>query len=198
MTDTSAIDIAGNVFTALTLGSIITGGALTINMTQNFGNLANSKAIQASSTALVGPYGNAETALAAIVIGLGVLYLIYFFYGWWQMRHDKVKVVQKIYYFFILLAVIVGIASAGMDLYLTENYVNIDALDTCPATPVAGENYSLCGPFGTGTFAMAIISTTFGSLGMLWMLAEIIRNWNVVSTFDVDTVPVFHSKERID
>jgi len=192
------VDVAGNVFTSVTLASIITGGALTINLTQNFGNLANSKAIKTSGLALVGPYGNAETAFAAIVIGLGVLYLIYFFYGWWRMRHDKVKVVQKIYYFFILFAVILGIASAGMNLYLTENYINIGSLDTCPATPVAGENYSLCGPYGTGTFAMAIISTTFGSLGFFWMLAEIIRHWNVVSTFDVETVPNFHPKEKIE
>lgn len=186
--------VAGNLFTALTLSTILTNASLTINLVQNFGDLANSGALQTSGSKLVGSYGNAEIAFAAIVVALGTIYLIYLI---WQMVTDKgATIIQKVYYITLLFSVVFGIASAGMDMYLVENYTNIASLDSCPAVPIPGENYSLCGAFGTGTLALAIISLTCGSFGFLWFFVEIVRHWSFVARFDVNTVPGLNFAEK--
>lgn len=183
------MDPATSAFTALTLASIITTGALTINLTENFGNLANNGSIkqELNGSKLVGSYGNAETAMSAVVIGLSGLYLIMFIYRWYKMRHDKVANLQRLYYLVVMLAILLGISSAAVNLNLTENYGTINDLEPSPNPVVPGENYKLRGSYGTATLGMAISSLSVASIAFLWMGVLWTKNWNTAHYFSLET-----------
>jgi hypothetical protein len=182
------MDSATSMFTGLTLASIITTGALTMNLTENFGTLANNGSIkqEINGNKLVGSYGNALTGMSAVVIGLSGLYLILFMYRWYKMRHDKVANIQRIYYLVIFLGVILGVASAAVNLNLVENYGSINDLEPSPNPIVPGQNYQLRGSYGTATLGMAISSTVMAGIAFLWMVGLWMKNWNTSHHFSLD------------
>jgi hypothetical protein len=183
------MDIGYSSLTALTLSSIIVTGGLTINLTENFGNLANSGSVQQEldGSKLIGNYGNAETVMSALTISLCGLYLIIYMYQWYKRRNDKTASFQRIYYLIILLAVLLGISSAAVNLNLTTNYTQITDLSTSPSPVVPGENYKLRGAYGTATLGMAISSTAMASIGFLWLMHLFRMNWNTMQVFSLET-----------
>jgi len=183
-------DLAGTLFTALTLGAIVTTDSLAINLTQNFGNLATSGQIKTSGSQLTGSFGNALTGMSAVVIGLGALYICFYIYGVYKLRGNKIALQQKIYWLIILLSVVIGISAASVDLYLTENYDNINSLATHPTQPIPGQNYSLVGSYGIATTTMASISLGFSGISVIWLVVMLIRNWNTMLKFDPSEVRV--------
>ena len=179
------MDVAGSMFTGLTLASIITTGGLVINLTQNFGTLANNGDVlqEAGGNRLVGTYGNAVTGMSAVVVGLSALYLIFYMYGWYKMRGNRTVGVQRVYWTVILLSVMLGVAAAGINLNLTENFGGISNLEFSPAVPVPGTNYQLAGSYGTATLAMAATSLSMAGLAWLWMMGLWWRGWGVQTGF---------------
>jgi hypothetical protein len=178
------MDTAGSVFTGLTLASIITTGGLVINLTENFGNLANDGQVKQEvlGDKLVGPYGNAVTGMSAVVIGLSALYLVFFIYGWYRTRHSKEANIQRIMYTVMVLAMLLGICSAAVNLNLTENYLSISNLEPDPNPVVPGENYKLRGSYGTATLGMASASLAVASIAFLWMGGVSVYKWNMKSS----------------
>jgi multisubunit Na+/H+ antiporter MnhB subunit len=179
------MDAAGSLFTSLTLASIITTGGLTINLTENFGNLANDGKVkqEVDGDKLVGSYGNAVTGMSAVVIGLSALYLIFFVYGWYKKRGDKEARMQRVYWVVMLLAVLLGVASAAVNLNLTENYLSIDDLEPSPNPIVTGENYKLRGSYGTATLGMAAASLGMGGIAFLWLHGLWFWHWNTMGKY---------------
>lgn len=166
------MNTAGSVFTGLTLASIITTGGLTLNLTENFGNLADNGSVkqEVDSGRLVGSYGNAVTGMSAVVIGLSAIFLVFFTFGWYRKRKNKEARGQYVYWVFLLLAVVLGICSAGVNLGLTENYGSLDSITPDPDPPVAGENYKLRGPYGNATLGMAATSLGVAGIALIWMM----------------------------
>ena len=182
------MDTAGSLFTGLVTASIITTGGLVINLTENFGTLSNNQSVlqEADGNRLVGAYGNAVTGMSAVTVGLSGLYLIFFIYGWYQTRGKKASL-NRVYYTVLLLAVLLGIAAAGMNLNMTQNYFSIDTIVPSPDPPVAGENYKLRGSYGVAELTMASLSLAFASIGWLWQM----KMWSVgdiETTFVHDTL----------
>jgi len=179
------MDTAGSLFTGLTLASIITTGGLTINLVENFGTLADQGKVkqEVDGDKLVGSYGNAVTGMSAVVIGLSALYLIFFVYGWYKKRDDKDARMQRVYWLVMLLAVILGVASAGVNLNLTERYSSIDDLEPNPNPIITGENYKLRGSYGTATLGMAAASLSMGGVAFLWMSGLWFWNWNAMGRY---------------
>ena len=179
------MNTVGSLFTGLTMASIITTGGLTINLTENFGNLANNGQVrqEVDGDRLVGTYGNAVTGMSAVVIGLGALYLMFFIYGWYKKRNDRNIKVQKIYWLVMLLATLLGVSSAAVNLNLTENFLSIGNLETVPNPVVDGQNYKLRGSYGTATLGMASASLGMASIAFLWMTGLWFWNWNSMGKF---------------
>lgn len=179
------MNTVGSLFTGLTMASIITTGGLTINLTENFGNLANNGQVrqEVDGDRLVGTYGNAVTGMSAVVIGLGALYLMFFIYGWYKKRNDRNIKVQKIYWLVMLLATLLGVSSAAVNLNLTENFLSIGNLETVPNPVVDGQNYKLRGSYGTATLGMASASLGMSSIAFLWMTGLWFWNWNSMGKF---------------
>jgi hypothetical protein len=172
------MDTAGTVFTALTLASIVTTGGITLNLTENFGTLAQDGHLkqEISGDRLVGTYGNAVTGMSAVVVGLGALYLVLFIYGWYVNRKEKAANIQQVYWVVMLLAILLGITSAAVNLNLTENFFSLSTISWDPLPVVPGQNYKLRGAYGKATMAMAATSLGVSSLAMMWMLGLISYN----------------------
>jgi len=175
-----------SLFSLLPLSSMIATGAITIYMEDNFGKLAKSDQLQTSGSMLVGNYGNAVTAMSAVTIALCIMFILMF--GWIciRSRHERNRqaVADRMYQLFVLLSVIIGIASSSMNLYLTDHYTDIDGLSPDPDPPVVGQNYKLRGPYGTGVLAMSSISIGLASVSMTWVVGWMIKNWNIMLRFD--------------
>lgn len=165
------MDVTGTVFAGLTMASIITMSGITINLTENFGNLAINEQVKQQTTGpkLVGSYGNAVTGMSAVVIGLSALYIAFFIYGLYKKRFQQISKVQKVYWVVMMLAVVMGICAAGVNLNLTENYQNIDNLEPDPNPVIPGENYKLRGVYGTATLGVNIASLALAGVAFLWM-----------------------------
>jgi len=191
------MDTSTWVFTGLSLASVIATGGLTMNLTENFGNLAKTGSIkqEINGNKLVGTYGNALMGMSAVVVALSGLYLILFFYKWYQ-EMKKVQnrnglnknqwhqfTLQKIFYLVSFFAILLGVASAAVNINLLDNYGGINDLSTSPDPIVPGQNYKLRGAYGTATLGMAIASTSMASLAFLWIFVIGIRNWNTVHHF---------------
>jgi multisubunit Na+/H+ antiporter MnhB subunit len=181
------MDTAGSLFTGLTLASIITTGGLTLNLTENFGKLANNGSVkqEIDGDRLVGTYGNAVTGMSAVVVGLSALYLIFFIYGWYQKRGDREARMQRVYWVVMLLAVVLGVASAGVNLNLTENFLVIDDVETDPNPVVPGENYKLRGSYGTATLSMSAVSLGVAGLAFIWMGGLYLNHWNDLGKYSL-------------
>ena len=165
------IDLSETTLTMLTLGSIITNNSICLEITENFGNLAKVQKLKTTGTQLVGSYGNALTGMSAVVVGLGILCIIFYLYGLVRLRKNKIV------WLFILFSVFIGIASAGLDLYLVERYGEISSLESDPAKPITGENYKLRGPFGLAVVSMASISTGFAGISIFWWIALFVKSF---------------------
>lgn len=165
------MDVTGTVFAGLTMASIITMSGITINLTENFGSLAINEQVKQQTTGpkLVGSYGNAVTGMSAVVIGLSALYIAFFIYGLYKKRFQQVSKIQKVYWVVMMLAVVMGISAAGVNLNLTENYQNIDNLEPDPNPVIPGENYKLRGVYGTATLGVNIASLGLAGVAFLWM-----------------------------
>lgn len=172
-------DTAGALFTGLTLASIITTGGLVINLTENFGTLANNGDVQQETTngvpgeRLVGTYGNAVTGMSAVSVALAGLYLIFYMFNWYRTRGNRDASLQRVYLTVVLLSVALGVASAGVNLGLTSTFstrVADGGIVTDPDPVVAGENYKLRGSYGTATLGMAAASLGMAGLAWLWMM----------------------------
>lgn len=183
------MDTAGSMFTGLTLASIITTGGLTINLTENFGKLANDGSVkqEVDGNRLVGVYGNVVTCMSSVVIGLSALYLVFFIYGWYQKRGDREARLQRVYWLVMLLAVVLGVASAGVNLNLTENFLAIDDVVTDPNPVVPYENYKLRGSYGMATLSMASISLGMAGLAFIWMGGLYINYWKDMGKYSLKT-----------
>lgn len=172
-------DTAGALFTGLTLASIITTGGLVINLTENFGTLANNGDVQQETTngvpgeRLVGTYGNAVTGMSAVSVALAGLYLIFYIFNWYRTRSNRDASLQRVYLTVVLLSVMLGVASAGVNLGLTSTFATLvsdNNVVTDPNPVVAGENYKLRGSYGTATLGMASASLGMAGLAWLWMM----------------------------
>ncbi len=169
------MDTAGVAFAGLTLASIITTGGLVINLTENFGTLANNGDVlrEVDGERLVGTYGNAVTGMSAVVIALTGLYLIFYIFNFYRARGNRDISAQRVYLTVILLAVMLGLSSAAVNLNLTENFITLEAdgnIAFDPAVPVAGENYKMRGTYGNATLGMAAASLSVAGLAWLWMM----------------------------
>lgn len=167
------------VLTGVALASIITTNGLTINLTENFGSLASNGHVKQSATGneLVGDYGNAVTGMNCVVLVLSFIFLIVYIYGWFLRRHDRYEKLHLAYWIIILLAIIIGVVSAGITLNLTTNYASIQDLDTSPTPTIPGQNYKLRGVYGNATFGLAITSLITSSLAFIGMFVIIGLNW---------------------
>lgn len=172
-------DQAGALFTGLTLASIITTGGLVINLTENFGTLAIDGDVQQETTngvagdRLVGTYGNAVTGMSAVSVALAGLYLIFYIFHWYRTRADSVASLQRVYLTVVMLAVLLGISSAAVNLALTSTFgtlVTDGDIVTDPNPAVAGQNYKLRGSYGTATLGMASASLGMAGIAWLWMM----------------------------
>lgn len=186
------MEIAGTVFTGLSMASIITMSGLTINLTENFGNLALDESIKQETTGprLVGAYGNAVTGMSSVVIGLSLMYIGFFAYGMYRRRYRKTPNIQKVYWVVMMLAIAMGIVSASINLNLTENYQNIDNLSTDPNPVIPGENYRLRGVYGTATLGLNIASLALSFVAFVWMTGlffhRLRKNTILKASFDED------------
>jgi hypothetical protein len=120
--------------------------------------------------------------MSAVVIGLSALYLVFFIYGWYRTRHSKEANIQRIMYTVMVLAMLLGICSAAVNLNLTENYLSISNLEPDPNPVVPGENYKLRGSYGTATLGMASASLAVASIAFLWMGGVSVYKWNMKSS----------------
>lgn len=172
------MDTTASILTTITLASIITTSGLTIHLTENFGTLAKDEQVkkEVNGDKLVGPYGNAVTGMSAVVIGLSAVYMIFFIYGWYKNRHNHSAHIQRIYWLVMVLAVILGVCSAGMNLNLTEEYWSIEGIVPDPNPIVAGENYRLRGSYGIATLGMAISALSISSMAFIWMFVLFFQN----------------------
>lgn len=155
----------------LTIESIIVMTALTLNLTENFGHLANSEQVQreVDGSALVGAYGSAVTAMSAVVVALTGLTLLTMVYHYLNQR-SKSSVVNrqhKLWYGVLLISVLMGVTTAGCNLNLTENFFSIGDLAFYPNPPVAGENYKLRGVYGIATVSLNSVALGFSGLTYL-------------------------------
>lgn len=171
------------VLTGITLASIIATNGLVINLTENFGNLANDGHVKVAATGsqLVGSYGNAVTGMNCVVLVLSTIFLIVYIYGWFIRRNDRYQRLQLAYWIWILLAVIIGVVSAGVTVNLTENYASLTDLDPSPTPIVIGENYKLRGPYGKAVLSMASISIGVSTMAFVGMFVIIGLNWKMYS-----------------
>jgi hypothetical protein len=181
------MNVSDSLYTLLTLGSIITTGALTINLTENFGTLAKNGDIkqQISGSNLVGSYGNALTAMSLTTIVLCAIYLVVFIWGILKLRNKTDSKISKMILSSMLLIVLTGIASSALALNLTENFISVEGIETSPNFPSNGENYKLRGTYGKATLGMACTSTGLASLGLLSMLGLGIMSFSGKSSVKV-------------
>ena len=155
----------------LTVSSFLVTGALTLNLTENFGTLAQNGSVKLLSDNLSGTYGNALTGMSAFSIGVGALYIFLHAYRL-KFVLQKMTPQEKAFLIILFLTILIGFVSVTMDLYLTTNYgsLELDELKPSPFPPVAGQNYALRGPYGTATMSMAAISTFFSGVSLLGMV----------------------------
>lgn len=89
------------------------------------------------------------------------------------MRGNRNANVQRVYWIVILLAVMLGLSSAAVNLNLTENFTTLVAdssIEYSPNPPVAGQNYALRGSYGTATLGMAAASVSMAGIAWLWAM----------------------------
>ena len=164
------MDASGMLFTGLTMASTITTSALAVNMVENFGTLATNGQLkyEVNGPRLVGTYANAVTGMSAVSIGLSMLYIALFIYGWYRNRRSSTTGIQKIYWTVMMLAVCLSVSASGMNLHTTEKFTSI-GIETNPTTIVAGENYKLRGSWGTSLLAVNSSALGMSSIAFVWM-----------------------------
>ena len=123
------METSGSVIAGGALATIIATSAITLNLTENAGNLFESGGIHTSddTNRLQGKYADAVVGMSGVSIGLSGMYLIFYFYGLYKYRREQHATSQKIYWTILLLAVLLGIVSSALNLSLVTNYSNLVA-----------------------------------------------------------------------
>ena len=169
------MEVAGSVFAGMSVASMLVTSGITINLTENAGDLFQSGAISTSddSTRLHGGYADSVLGMSAATIGLSSVYLGFFGYGIHKHRRETHAAVQIVYLAILVLAMLLAIISSALNIDLVTGYTGYldnGQLDTDPSITIPGENYRLRGSLGTGVLGMAITTTVVGSLVLLEML----------------------------
>lgn len=151
---------------ALSLASAVTAGGLTLQITEHYTSLKQNGQIQPTPLGkrLIGSYGNVWTAISAVSVAMSTMFLFMYAYkmgmAWSKSAMPEFNRTQKIIHALMLVALLTAITSAGLNLYLTDNY---SSLGSALSETSSG---TLRGSYGTAVFAMAIISVSFAGLCM--------------------------------
>jgi hypothetical protein len=159
------------MYTFLTLACIISTGAITLYMLENFGELQIDKKVgieaQNKSDKLIGEFANAVTAMSIVVVILAGLYVLSFLYG-------RYKRLGEPFWSLIVLSMVIGIVSCGFNLHLTEKFVKLHDDNKVKLEPINPPNDSkLKGSFADTVLVLSAVSVGLSSvalvrLGYLW------------------------------
>ena len=165
----------------LLLGSLLTGAvanSLTINLLENAGILFRDEQIFLQDTPelrnkdpqLHGAYADAVLIISAITIGLSALYLIGMLYQV-KSKQLNIKYYEGLLCIAYIIALLAVVSASTLNITLVDQYANLNDLRTEPAAPIAGENYKLRGPMGTGVLAINSASLFASALGVICLVS---------------------------
>jgi len=163
------------VTAGITMVGIIVTGSMSLNLIENFGSLEYHEQVKVmpAGDTLKGEYANALSGMSLFIFVICALYLTMLIYI--MVKHYKDSSNQhespliKVYWVLIILSLLVGISSAGLDFHLIDKFnelIRDGDLKTDPMKPITGENYKLSGSFGKATLGMAITSVVCSSISI--------------------------------
>lgn len=155
-----------SLITTAALGSIVVTGTLSIHLVENYGRLATDGDIELQSDGdrLVGDYADALTAMSAVVVVLAFLYILYFAYHSRKYRgtFSDMPLSEKLHKLMILLSVLLGVTSSGLNLNLTENFSGVENLEVTT-------DRKLRGSYGKAVLGMSAASAGVSGITLAWM-----------------------------
>lgn len=156
---------------------ILITAILTIALTENFGNYVHDGTITMSGKALTGSFAQAILGLQSCVIIFTGLYVMF------HLIRARIETKEEFERFeplfgkqilwfsfekWILLTTLAsGITSAALDIHLVQNFTTVPNLTTEPNPIVPEKNATLSGPYGTGVFAVGVISLALSFFSIL-------------------------------
>lgn len=176
----------GSVASGFTIASIVSTAGITLNMTENFGDLVNSGALEVGRT-LHGHYGDSLLGMGSVEIAMTSVYVFLFLYGLLKYRKHARKTVQKIYWTLFLLTVVIGFINGVMVVYLVQNFENMlqnDQLEFSPKVVPENQNYQLRGIYGTATMAVSSVAVAFSSISIMQMTVAWANSWKMEMQYD--------------
>lgn len=166
--DLYTVEIILTMFTMLIL---IVMSTMVIYAIENFGTLTSNEQIkkQQNGARLVGPYGSGMAGViygSIISLGFAIMLMGY------NSHHYKGTPTRtkKMLVWLIMSTLVVGAATAGLNLHFVEEYENITGIERDPIQVSVGENYKIRGNYGNALLALNSTNVSLASLAFLYAI----------------------------
>lgn len=176
MASSTLVPSVGSLFLALTATLLvlhIVHGVVTLHFVDNTGHLVRSRQVYESGRGgLAGPYRDGLIALAGATFLLGTLWVGLCAFLFSQNRKN-VRVTPawssdaKTALLVVLGATITSMVVGGLNLYLVENFQDMDDVAFRPEAPEELSDYQLRGPYGTAMFFLSVLTLVLGGTAAL-------------------------------
>jgi len=172
--------IIESISVVLAIALIFLTAIMGITLVENFGSYLSNGTIVVIGNSLSGSYAQALLGLqSCVIIFTGLFVILHLVRARLETKEEFNRFEplfgKQILWFsfekwFMLTCLAVGIASAGLDIHLLQNFSNVQVLS----------DGTLGGPYATGVFSIAVISLVLSFFTMLLKSDEFQTFWYVV------------------